>query len=193
MIQYLIKSDKGKIGKAGMKICRNGGRKENTMLEHLILEMIQYYKGDPKRIQHFIKVHNFARTIGKLEGLDTQTLFVLETAAIVHDIGIKVSEEKYGSCEGKLQEQEGPAVAEPMLKKLGFDEEVIKRVCYLIGHHHTYDNMDGMDYQILVEADFLVNLYEDAASMDAVEKAYQKIFRTESGKRICREMFGLGE
>lgn len=161
------------------------------MLEQLILEMIQYYTGDSKRIQHFIKVHNFARTIGKLEGLDTQTLFVLETAAIVHDIGIKVSEEKYGSCEGKLQEQEGPAVAEPMLKRIGFDEEVIKRVCYLIGHHHTYDNIDGMDYQILVEADFLVNLYEDAASMDAVENAYRKIFRTESGKQICREMFGL--
>ena len=161
------------------------------MLEHLILEMIQYYTGDTKRIQHFIKVHNFARTIGKLEGLDNQPLFVLETAAIVHDIGIKVSEEKYGACEGKLQEQEGPTVAEPMLKRLGFDEEVIKRVCYLIGHHHTYDNIDGIDYQILVEADFLVNLYEDAASMDAVENAYQKIFRTESGKRICREMFGL--
>ena len=161
------------------------------MLEQLILEMIQYYVGAPKRIQHFIKVHNFARTIGKLEGLDTQTLFVLETAAIVHDIGIKVSEEKYGSCEGKLQEQEGPAVAEPMLKRLGFDEEVIKRVCYLIGHHHTYDNIDGIDYQILVEADFLVNFYEDAVSIDVVGNAYQKIFRTESGKRICREMFGL--
>lgn len=160
------------------------------MLEQLILEMIQYYTKDPKRIQHFMKVHNFARTIGRLEGLDNQTLFVLETAAIVHDIGIKISEEKYGSCEGKLQEQEGPAVAEPMLKRLGFDEEVIDRVCYLIGHHHTYDNIDGVDYQILVEADFLVNLYEDAASMEAVEHAYQKIFRTESGKRICREMFG---
>lgn len=162
------------------------------MLEHLILEMIQYYTGDPRRIQHFIKVHDFARTIGKLESIDNQTLFVLETAAIVHDIGIKVCEEKYSSCEGKLQEQEGPAVAEPMLKRIGFDEEVINRVCYLIGHHHTYDNMDGMDYQILVEADFLVNLYEDAASIDAVENAYQKIFRTESGKKICREIFELG-
>lgn len=163
------------------------------MLEQLILEMIQYYIGDPKRIQHFMKVHDFARTIGKLEGLDNQTLFILETAAIVHDIGIKVSEEKYGSCEGKLQEEEGPVVAEPMLKHLGYDEDVIKRVYYLIGHHHTYDNIDGMDYQILVEADFLVNLYEDAASIDVVENAYQKIFRTESGKQICREMFGLGE
>mgnify|MGYP000340972515 FL=1 len=33
-----------------------------------------------------------------------------------------------------------------------------ERVAYLIGHHHTYDKIEGMDYQILVEADFLVNI-----------------------------------
>ena len=64
-----------------------------------------------------------------------------------------------------------------------------KRVQYLIAHHHTYDAIDGNDYQILVEADFLVNLYEDGLSGEAAANAYQKIFRTNSGKRICREMF----
>lgn len=87
-------------------------------------------------------------------------MHILEAAAYVHDIGIKVAEEKYGRCTGKLQEQEGPAVAREMLEKLGFEEKVPERVCYLVGHHHTYTDMDEMDYQILVEADFLVNLYK---------------------------------
>lgn len=51
--------------------------------------------------------------------------------------------------------------------------------------------IDGIDYQILVEADFLVNLYEDGLSMQAIEHAYKKIFRTDSGKNLCREIFDL--
>lgn len=161
------------------------------MISSLIDEMIAYDKGDPRRIQHFMKVHDFARTIGQLEGLDEQTLYILESAAVVHDIGIHVCEEKYGSCEGKLQEKEGPALAKEMLERLGYEQKVINRICYLVGHHHTYTNIDGVDYQILVEADFLVNMYEDGVSPDAVRKAYQNIFQTENGRKICRNMFGL--
>lgn len=161
------------------------------MISSLIDEMITYDKGDPRRIQHFMKVHDFARTIGQLEGLDDDTLYILESAAVVHDIGIHVCEEKYGSCEGKLQEKEGPALAKELLERLGYEQEVINRICYLVGHHHTYTNITGIDYQILVEADFLVNLYEDKVSLDAVRKAYQNIFKSESGKKICRNMFGI--
>ena len=73
--------------------------------EILIRAMIDYNKHDPKRIQHLIKVHSLAKTIGILENIDKKDLFILETAAILHDIGIKVSEEKYGKCSGKLQEK----------------------------------------------------------------------------------------
>lgn len=151
--------------------------------------MIRYYAGDPKRIQHFIKVYTFAKMIGEKEKLPAGEQFILETAAIVHDIGIKPAEEKFGQCGGKLQEQEGSAVAQKLLTELGYPEKVIARVCYLVGHHHTYDGIDGMDYQILVEADFLVNLYEDGVSGEAIERAGEKIFRTKSGTDILETMF----
>lgn len=163
---------------------------ENTfMTEKLIAEMIAYYAGDPKRIQHFMKVHNFSRTIGLLEDISPKQLYILETAAIVHDIGIKVSEEKYGNCMGKYQELEGPPIAKDMLIRLGYEQEVIDRVCFLVGHHHTYSGIDGIDYQILVEADFLVNLYEDHSSKEAAQNACEKIFKTKSGTSILRNMF----
>ena len=78
-----------------------------------------------------------------------------------------------------------------MLKNLGFDQDVIDRVSYLVGHHHTYTDIDGMDYQILVEADFLVNILEDGLAKEAALQAYHNIFKTESGKNICQEMFAL--
>lgn len=162
-------------------------------LDDLFMDMIAYYDGDPKRIQHFTKVHSYARLIGIGEELDDASLFILEAAAYTHDIGIRVAEEKYGRCDGKLQEQEGPIIAQKMLSQLGFENYIVERICFLIGHHHTYDNIDGLDYQILVEADFLVNLYEDDAGKRAINKAYKRIFKTETGKKIFRLMFGYEE
>lgn len=162
-----------------------------TKTDILIFEMIKYFEGDTKRIQHFIKVHEFARIIGTSEGLSEGEQFVLETAAVVHDIGIKKAEELYGRCDGALQEKLGPDIAKDMLRDLGYDDSVIERVMYLIAHHHTYKNITGMDYQILVEADFLVNNYDDSLSKEAVQNTYEKIFKTATGRKICKEMFGL--
>lgn len=160
-------------------------------LRKLMLAMIAYNNGDAKRIQHFIKVHALAKLIGEEEKLDAKTLYILEAAALAHDIGIRNSEQKYGSCNGKQQELEGPPEAEKLLQKLGFAPEVTERVCWLIAHHHTYNGITGADYQILVEADFLVNLYEDGVSPEAVKTAYSRIFKTETGKKLCRTMYGF--
>ena len=161
------------------------------MLNKLHLAMIKLYRGDAKRIQHFCKVHSYAKLIAENENMDKKDLFILEAAALTHDIGIHLCEEKYGNCNGKLQEKEGPAIAKKLLQELGFAEDVSERVQYLIAHHHTYDKIDGMDYQILVEADFLVNIMEDNLSKEAASHVYHTIFKTECGKQICRDMFGL--
>ncbi len=152
--------------------------------------MTEYNAGDPKRIQHLIKVFQLASVIGTLEQVDEETLFILETAAIVHDIGIRICEQKYHLCDGKHQELEGPAEARKLLSATGnYTEEQIERVCWLVGHHHTYQNITGADYQILVEADFLVNIYEDELSAEAVGKIKQHIFKTATGIRLLENMY----
>lgn len=168
----------------------NKGNASNFINE-LTNKMINFYSADPSRIQHFIKVHHFAKLIGETEGMEETDLFQLEVAAVVHDIGIKPAEEKYGKCSGNLQEIEGPPIARNMLEELGADESLIERVCYLVAHHHTYVNVDGMDYRILLEADFLVNLFEEGVSKEAVLKALETIFRTNTGIKICKTMFGI--
>ena len=78
-----------------------------------------------------------------------------------------------------------------MLNELGFNPKVIDRVRYLIAHHHTYTNINDLDYQILVEADFIVNLYEDGVDKKAIENVYNNIFKTNTGKQILKDMFKL--
>lgn len=130
-------------------------------LSHLIADMVSYNTGDPSRIQHAMKVYAFSNAIGKEEGLSSEMQLLLESAAVLHDIGIHESERKYGSSEGRYQELEGPPVARKILAKYDLPSDFVDRVCFLVGHHHTYKKIDGLDYQVLVEADFLVNVYDD--------------------------------
>ena len=163
-----------------------------NMLNKLHMAMIELYKGDSRRIQHFCKVHSYAKLIAETENVDEKCLFTLEAAALTHDIGIHLCEEKYENCNGKLQEKEGPAAARQMLTECGtYPDAVIDRVCYLIGHHHTYNNIDGLDYQILVEADFLVNSYEGQKKEDTIAAFCKNVFRTPSGIRLLSLQSGL--
>ena len=160
------------------------------MLDRLMLKMAEFDKGVPQRIQHFTKVHAYCAYIGRSEGLDERTQLILEAAAYTHDIGIKPALEKYGSARGPLQEKEGPAYARRMLSELGFENDVIERVCKLISVHHTYEPVEGIDHRILIEADFLVNLFEGNASKEVCREAYEKHFRTAAGKALWQSMFG---
>ncbi len=162
---------------------------ETIDLTALTARMIAFDHGDARRIQHFIKVHAFAALIGRLEKLPADVQQTLEAAAIVHDIGIHAAEEKYGSTGGKYQETEGAPLAEKMLLELDASEALAKRVSFLVGHHHTYKGVDGADYQILLEADFLVNAYEDHLSKKAIRAFCGQVFQTASGKRLLEEIF----
>ena len=160
--------------------------------EDLIIKMTEFNDGDPKRIQHLIKVFEFAHIIAVKEGLDEKALKILDMASIMHDIGIRPAEQKYGKCNGKLQEQEGPAYAREMLSEFsGVSAEEVERVCYLIAHHHTYENVEGLDYRILLEADFLVNAMEDGLDKDAIVHFRDKVFETKTGIHLINTMFGL--
>ena len=161
-----------------------------TDLDQVFLKMIEYYAGEPERIQHFTKVHSYAAYIGRQEQLTDRELLILETAAYTHDIGIKKAEALYHASNGKLQQELGPGEAEQLLRALHVPEDVMERVKYLIAHHHTYSNIQGMDLQILIEADFLVNLYEHSDESVA-SRVLEKIFKTPTGTMLCKTMFGL--
>ena len=81
-------------------------------LRALNFAMIDYYTGMPRNIFNILKKFmRFSSMIAQEEGLDEDTRFILEAAALVHDIGIKPSKEKYGSSAGQYQQIEGPAPA----------------------------------------------------------------------------------
>lgn len=157
---------------------------------NMLKKTIVYFEGDVKRINHALKVYGFAKSIGELEGMSEEKLRVLELAAILHDIGIKESERKYASSAGKYQELEGPPIAKALLQGFDLANQIVDRVCYLIGNHHSYSKIDDLDFQILVEADFLVNIFEDGMTEDQIASIRLKYFKTSTGMDYLNSLYG---
>ena len=158
-----------------------------------IVKMIYDCGGSQHDICHFMKVWAYAKTIGELEGLDARTQQTLEFSAIVHDIACPDLRKEYGNAPWNLQETYGPPLVRNFFKDSGMDEEMLSRICYLVGHHHTTADVKGMDYQILLEADFLVNAGEQEKYLKNAADFREKVFKTKTGIGLLEKMFLTGE
>ena len=154
-----------------------------------LLKSIFGYDPDGPNIHHLMAVHGYSRLIAQMENVDGHTLFITEVAAYLHDIGVKVSKEKYGNSQPQHQEAEGPAIARKLLEPLSLPAPDVERICFIIGHHHTYKAIDGLDFQILVEADFIVNVMEGYCKRESVPAMKENVFKTASGKYLLEQMF----
>jgi HD superfamily phosphodiesterase len=164
-------------------------RKLINVISHAIDKMITYFKGDVRRINHALKVYGFSINISDMDGVSERDRIIISLSAILHDIGIHEAERKHNSTSGKYQELEGPPIAKDILQGIGVPNDIIDRVCFLIGNHHSYQNIDGLDFQILIEADFLVNIFEDNMSRDSVLSIRDKYFKTNNGIKIINSMY----
>jgi hypothetical protein len=161
----------------------------DAMIYPVMNDMIRYFGNDVRRINHALKVYDFACLIAEESNVHGTGRQVIEIAALLHDIGIKEAERKYNSSASRYQEEEGPAIAREILAPRHLDEKLVDRICYIIGNHHTYTKIDGTDFQILVEADFMVNIYEDGMKPEVVQSIKKKIFKTKAGTRLLEGMY----
>ena len=80
--------------------------------------LTHYFESDNKRIEHALRVlHHADRIMQDHPGCDAD---IVIASALLHDVGIKVSEEKHGYNDGKTQEKYGPAAAGGLLDCVDF-------------------------------------------------------------------------
>ena len=160
-------------------------------ISNIMQKMIEYSNGNLHDINHFIKVWTYAKTIAEVENVDSEAQLILEIAAITHDIACPLCREKYGNTNGKCQEIEGESLVRDFLKDTDISQEQIERIAYLVAHHHTFNNIDGIDYQILIEADYIVNAEESCYSKENIRNFSEKFFKTTTGINLLKSLFGL--
>ena len=57
----------------------------------------------------------------------------------------------------------------------------MNRVAYLVGHHHSPEQIDAIDYQILIEVDYIVNASESGYSQQAIRSFMEHTMKTVFG------------
>lgn len=159
----------------------------NEFKNKLMTEMEKYFGKDKKRIGHARRVTEFAQQIMDKE--KGQPVIVL-AAAVFHDIGIHAAEKKYGSTSGHYQEIEGPPIARNILGKLKLDKKDIDEVCDIIASHHSPGEVDTLNFKILYDADWLVNLKDEYdLEGEKLARVIDRVFLTETGKDIARTIY----
>ena len=158
-------------------------------ISEILKKMVLYSKGNTHDINHFLKVYAYAKMIGECEDLPPAELKQLEIAAVLHDIACPLCREKYGNTNGKKQEEEGMPLVRQFLDGADMEREVLQRVVYLVGHHHTLTDIDGIDYQILIEADYLVNADESHYSQANIRNTWERVFKTKTGKELLQSIY----
>jgi len=159
-----------------------------VMRDKLIDEMKKVFAGDQKRIEHALAVLNYAEQIQATEGGDP---LIVRAAAILHDIGIHEAERKYNSSAGKYQEIEGPPIAREILAKFDLDEAVVEHVCKIIANHHSAKDIDTLEFRIIRDADWLVNIPAEFSDVgrEKLQNLIDRVFKTQRGRQIAVESF----
>ncbi len=174
----------------GNKKYYNSELSKNTdIIPEITKRMISYFGNDVRRINHALKVFTYAQTIGKLENISFEDRQTTEICGLLHDIGIKICEKKYGSTAGKYQEIESPVVAKNILSDFNIPEKIKDRILFIIANHHSYNKIDGIDFQILVEADFLVNFEEGNEPENILSDVKKNIFKTKTSLILIENIF----
>ncbi|OGO35742.1 MAG: hypothetical protein A2147_06605 [Chloroflexi bacterium RBG_16_57_8] len=163
----------------------------------IVREMEAYFGDDKKRISHSHRVTGYAEELLEQEGGDPT---IVAAAAILHDIGIHAAARIYGSAEGKYQETEGPPIAREILTRVGFPAGQIDEVCVIVAHHHSPGIVTTTNFKIVYDADWLVNFGDEGLreryhgpDQDKLPDVINKLFLTESGKRLARKIYLEGK
>lgn len=168
-----------------------GARVDPYLNDMLIGEMESYFGDKQGLIDHTMAVYGYANQLHEVEGGDP---LVVKAGAIYHDIGIPEAKRVHGSSAGKYQEIEGPPIARRILEKLEVAPESTDRICRIIGEHHTAGDestVNTIEFQIVWDADGLVNHARRKLgdSDEEIIGAIERLFRTETGREMAKEMF----
>ena len=154
--------------------------------------IMMHYFNDLRLSEHAIKAYTYARIISEGEELPEADRFILSAAAILHDIGIPQAIKIHGSAKAEFQEKEGALLVPELLEQAGIQDDKKERIAWLVGNHHTFV-LAETDFllQILMEADYLVNLAEGNQSARSALEVREGFFKTNTGKRLITALFNL--
>ena len=157
---------------------------EESLADQLIAAMKAELGDDQPRVTHALRVLEAAQEILRGEAANPR---IVVAAALLHDIGIQEAERRHGSAAPKFQELEGPPIARRILEALDFAGLDIQAICRTVGSHHSARDAAGPEFDVVWDADWLVNLPDEAGDKHGHDlRAFiDKVFRSATGRAMA--------
>jgi hypothetical protein len=78
-----------------------------------------------------------------------------------------------------------------ILEPLGWNPSDIEHVCLIVGSHHSGHRIDTPEFRCIWDADWIVNLGEDYASLtqDKKRDLIERMFRTKTGRELAGQRY----
>lgn len=167
---------------------------EQAAYQALWLEVIGIYAAeDPLQIAHTQAVIDYTERIAELEGLAARRIFLLKTAALLHDVGCPAARAAHGKSLPPYQEAEGERIVRELLPKhpefTAAEADYLARV---VGSHHRIGPARELHFEPLFEADLIVNLLEGYYERAKAGFYRDKMVTTAAGRKVFDLVFGLG-
>ncbi|MFA6815270.1 MAG: HD domain-containing protein [Lentisphaeria bacterium] len=165
---------------------------ENIYLDLWRRVIAFYAKEDVTQIAHTQSVIDYTEKIALLEAFSTRHLYLLKTAALLHDIGCPAARALHGKALPRIQELEGQKIAEQyLLDYPDFTQKEKTYIAEIVGSHHQFSASQKLHFEPLFEADLITNLLEQKATKSVAKNARDKMVTTDSGKHLFDILFQL--
>lgn len=140
-------------------------------------------------INHLLKVYAYTSCLAQAESLSQRDQNAAKIAAIVHDIACPLCRQKFGKAIWTQQEYYGGLLVRQFFVETDIDQDLLEDIVYMVEHHHTLTAVNSLPFQILVEADFLVNADEHPYSQAQCQVAENAVFKTVTGKALLHGIY----
>lgn len=150
----------------------------------LLKDALCYEQGHPRRTQHILKVYALVKLLGECADLPSEQQQILQAAAILHDIAIKYCKEHCGgnACQ-ENQRKAAPSLVRDFLHRAHYPDEWEAHILQLVLDHHCYDEREDPLLQLLIEADLMVNCWEQPPTPQKLQDM-QQLFVSKAGKQL---------
>lgn len=160
----------------------------NRMLKLVRDHITAFFGKDSKDLAHALNVLKYVQLLLPEVAPDDWARFRAEAAALVHDIACPLCREVYGECTGDLQEQKSELILDLFFEKHDLPPQQVKRIIWMVCHHHTPEASDESDFRLLIEADLLANVQEHNLDLFDLRQLAVRTMRTQTGQEELRKL-----
>jgi Zn ribbon nucleic-acid-binding protein len=165
-----------------------GAMSKDEFKEVITLAMKGYFDGEKEKIDHSLKVLDFAERVMEQDRGNPK---VVIAAATLYDIGMGEAGKSPEGLQGTHVAEDQLAAVRRILESSGSNEEVIEEVCRILEDQRNPERIDTLNSKIVYDARRLADGPDRFESLEGAEfkRMIDSVFFTAGARKIAEDLY----